>query len=82
MKAIRLCIQLTAIILIAASVVSGQGLDTVVLSVKSEINFAGLGLPQKVLQDQLGRPYCYVAAKEGGLRIYGIDEISRLFLKK
>lgn len=82
MKAIRLFIQLTAIILVAAAVVSGQGLDTVVLSVKSEINFAGLGLPQKVLQDQLGRPYCYVAAKEGGLRIYGIDEISSPVFKK
>jgi len=56
--------------------------DTVILQLKSEIPFAGLGLPQKVLQDQPGRPYCYIAAKEGGLRIYKTDDISNPVFKK
>lgn len=56
--------------------------DTVILQLKSEIPFAGVGLPQKILQDQLGRPYCYVAAKEGGLRIFNVQNIAAPVLVK
>lgn len=67
-----------------ASELSAQSpsIDTVLLQFKSDIPFAGIGLPQKVLQDALGRPFCYVASKEGGLRIYGVADIEHPVLKK
>ncbi len=67
--------------LLCASTIFAQT-DTVTLQLKSEIPFAILGLPQKVLQDQLGRPFCYVAAKEGGLRIFSIQNIAAPVLVK
>lgn len=48
-------------------------LDTVVFQQVLDLPFAGIGLPQKVVEDQLGRPFFYVASKEGGLRIYNIS---------
>ena len=47
--------------------------DTVVFQQVQDIPFAGIGLPQKVVQDRLGRPFFYVASKEGGLRIYSLS---------
>lgn len=50
--------------------------DTVLFQLKSQIAFTGQGLPQTVLPDRLGRPYCYVAAKEGGLRVFNVQNIT------
>lgn len=74
-------IQILTLQLLWASGLFAQT-DTVTLQLKSEIPFATLGLPQKVLQDQLGRPYCYVAAKEGGLRIFNIQNVAAPVLVK
>ena len=70
-------LHLLAFALLSASPLRSQTpIDTVLLQLKSEIPFARQGLPQTVVQDQLGRPYCYVAAKEGGLRVFNIQNIA------
>ncbi|MBV6440369.1 MAG: T9SS C-terminal target domain-containing protein [Haliscomenobacteraceae bacterium CHB4] len=56
--------------------------DTILLQLRSEIPFAGQGLPQTVVQDKNNQPYCYIAAKEGGLRIFNIQDITAPVLEK
>ena len=57
-------------------------IDTILLQHKCDIPFADVGLPQKVVQDRLGRPMFYVAAKEGGLRIFDVSDITQPVLKQ
>lgn len=76
-------IRILSLILLQASALFAQTpVDTVILQLKSEIPFAGQGLPQTVVQDLTGKPYFYVAAKEGGLRVFKIDNIASPVLKK